>query len=37
MGWSEFVAAYFVFFLLHARPVRAPVRTWLQARLGRSG
>ena len=37
MGWSEFVAAYAVFFLSHAIPVRPPVRPWLDARLGRRG
>ena len=35
--WSEFVAAYAVFFLSHAVPVRPPVRPWLDARLGRRG
>lgn len=37
MGWVEFAAAYTVFFLSHAIPVRPPVRPWLQARLGRAG
>ena len=37
MGWTEFVAAYAVFFLSHAVPVRPPVRPWLDARLGRRG
>ncbi len=37
MGWSEFVAAYAVFFLSNALPVRAPLRPFLQARLGRGG
>ena len=37
MAWSEFVAAYAVFFLSHAVPVRPPVRPWLDARLGRRG
>ena len=37
MGWTEFVAAYSVFFLSHAIPVRPPVRPWLTARLGQRG
>ena len=37
MDWSEFVAAYAVFFLSHMIPVRPPVRPWVQARLGRTG
>jgi uncharacterized membrane protein len=37
MGWSEFGAAFVVFFLSHAIPVRAPVRPWLEARLGQAG
>lgn len=37
MGWFEFVAAYVVFFLSHSLPVRPPLKTWLQARLGSSG
>lgn len=37
MAWTEFVAAYAVFFLSHAIPVRPPVRPWLTARLGRRG
>lgn len=37
MGWFEFAAAYAAFFLSHRVPVRPPIRTWLQARLGRGG
>ena len=37
MGWSEFVAAYAVFFLSHSLPVRPPLRPWLQARLAQGG
>lgn len=37
MGWSEFVAAYAMFFLSHSLPVRRPFRPWLQARLGQGG
>jgi uncharacterized membrane protein len=37
MGWSEFAAAFVVFFLSHSIPVRAPVRPWAQARLGQAG
>ena len=37
MAWTEFIAAYAVFFLSHAIPVRPPVRPWLNARLGRRG
>jgi uncharacterized membrane protein len=37
MGWFEFYLAYVVFFLSHSLPVRAPLRPWLQARLGVSG
>ena len=37
MGWSEFAVAYIAFFLSHSIPLRAPVRPWLQARLGLRG
>jgi uncharacterized membrane protein len=37
MGWFEFAAAFAAFLLSHAVPVRAPVRPWLQARLGHAG
>lgn len=37
MEWLEFLAAYSVFLLSHSVPVRAPVRPWMQARLGPGG
>lgn len=37
MGWFEFALAYVVFFLSHSLPVRPPLKSWLQARLGASG
>jgi uncharacterized membrane protein len=37
VGWAEFAAAFAVFLLSHALPVRPPVRPWLEARLGRGG
>ncbi|MEI4232320.1 NnrU family protein [Roseovarius sp. D22-M7] len=37
MGWTEFAAAYTVFFLSHSIPVRSPVRARLQSRLGQAG
>ncbi|SDW85959.1 NnrU family protein [Celeribacter indicus] len=36
-GWGIFAAAFAVFFLSHAIPVRPPVRPWLVARLGPRG
>ncbi|ATG46198.1 NnrU family protein [Celeribacter ethanolicus] len=36
-GWSGFIAAFVVFFLSHALPVRPPVKPWLVARLGARG
>ncbi len=37
MDWTEFIAAFVGFFLLHSVPVRPPVRLWLVARLGQAG
>lgn len=37
MGWSEFVAVFAGFYVLHSVPVRPPVRPWLVARLGHAG
>lgn len=37
MEWLAFAAAYGMFFLSHALPVRPPLRPWLQARLGQAG
>lgn len=37
MGWFEFATAYVVFFLSHSLPVRPPLRSLLQARLGATG
>ncbi len=37
MGWAEFVAAFAVFFLSHAVPVRPPLRPRLEAVLGARG
>jgi len=36
-GWGEFVAAYGVFLVSHAIPIRPPVRPFVTARLGRVG
>lgn len=36
-GWGEYAAAWAVFLLSHAIPVRPPVKPWLVARLGASG
>ncbi|MDX1821402.1 MAG: NnrU family protein [Paracoccaceae bacterium] len=36
-GWAGFGAAFAVFLLSHAVPVRPPVRPWLVARLGACG
>lgn len=36
-GWGAFTAAWAVFLLSHALPVRAPVKPWLVARLGAAG
>ncbi len=36
-GWTEFIAAFAVFFTSHGVPVRPPVRPWLEARLGAGG
>ncbi len=36
-GWGEYAAAWAVFLLTHAVPVRPPVRPWLVARLGHAG
>lgn len=37
MGWTEFALAFAVFFASHALPVRPPLRTVLEARLGSRG
>lgn len=37
MGWSEFAAAFAVFFLSHSLPLRPPLRAALQATLGPRG
>ena len=37
MGWTEFAAAFAVFFLSHSLPVRPPLRPALQAALGPRG
>lgn len=37
MGWAEFAAAFAVFFLSHALPVRPPLRPRLEAALGAQG
>lgn len=37
MGWAEFVAVMSAFLLLHAVPVRPPIKPWLVARLSQSG
>lgn len=37
MGWSEFIAAFALFFLSHALPVRPPLRPRLEAVLGARG
>ncbi len=37
MGWTEFAAAFSVFFLSHSLPVRPPLRPMLQAALGPQG
>lgn len=37
MGWGEYGAAFAVFLLSHAVPVRPPVKPWLVARLGPQG
>ena len=36
-GWGTYAAAWAVFLLTHAVPVRPPVKPWLVARLGRTG
>lgn len=36
-GWGEYSAAWAVFLLTHAVPIRPPVKPWLVARLGRAG
>lgn len=36
-GWGEYAAAWALFLLTHAVPVRPPVKPWLVARLGRGG
>ncbi|MDK3074585.1 NnrU family protein [Sedimentitalea sp. JM2-8] len=36
-GWGEYAAAWTVFLLSHAIPVRPPVKPWLVARLGAAG
>ena len=36
-GWGEYAAAWAVFLLTHAIPVRPPARPWLVARLGQAG
>lgn len=37
MGWLEFALAWVGFMVTHSLPLRAPVRPWLQARLGQRG
>lgn len=37
MAWSEFLAAFAVFFLSHSLPVRPPIKPWLVGRLGPRG
>ncbi len=37
MGWAEFVAAFAIFFLTHALPVRPPLRPRLVGALGARG
>ncbi len=37
MGWAEFAAAFAVFFLSHALPVRPPLQPRLEAALGARG
>lgn len=37
MGWMELAAAFTLFLLSHAIPVRPPVKSWLVARLGQGG
>lgn len=37
MGWVELTAAFAVFFLSHALPVRPPLRPWLVSWLGARG
>ncbi|MEP3279017.1 MAG: NnrU family protein [Stappiaceae bacterium] len=34
MGWTEFVAAFIVFFISHSVPVRPPVKPWLVSKVG---
>lgn len=36
-GWGAYLAAWALFLLTHAVPVRPPVKPWLVARLGRAG
>ncbi|WP_410724363.1 NnrU family protein, partial [Burkholderia sp. SIMBA_024] len=36
-GWGAFAAAFAVFLVSHAVPVRPPVRPWLVRRLGERG
>lgn len=36
-GWGEYSAAWAVFLLTHAIPVRPPVKPWVVARLGAAG
>lgn len=36
-GWTEYAAAWAVFLLSHAIPVRPPVKPWLVAKLGYAG
>lgn len=37
MGWAEYAAALVAFLILHAVPVRPPVRPWIVSRLGAAG
>lgn len=37
MGWTEFIAAFGVFFLSHSIPVRPKVKAWLVSQLGQGG
>ena len=36
-GWGEYAAAWALFLLSHAMPVRPPLKPWLIARLGQTG
>ena len=36
-GWGEYAAAFALFLVSHAVPVRPPVKPWLVARIGKGG